>query len=107
MGFLKFNDKRKTLYKYFMLFQECLKDIEASLNIIENSEINEQEFSKGHLIVKLLKRRIECLMAFKQFKTAKTNWENILELSKNVYKIPLPGQWYKKYFIIHTLFIIY
>lgn len=74
-----------------MLFQECLKDIEASLNILENSEINEQDVHKGQLIVKLLKRKIECLMALKQFKIAKTNWENILEVSKNVYKIPLEG----------------
>lgn len=74
-----------------MLFQECLKDIEASLNILENSEINEQDVHKGQLIVKLLKRKIECFMALKQFKTAKTNWKNILELSKNVYKIPLEG----------------
>jgi len=91
MVFLEFNDKIKILYKYLMLFQECLKGIEASLNIIENSEINKQDFSKGHLIVKLLKRKIECLMALKQFKTAKTNWKNLLELSKNVYKIPLEG----------------
>jgi len=58
---------------------------------MENSDINEQGVHKGQLIVKLLKRKIECLMALKQFKTAKTNWEIILVLSKNVYKIPLEG----------------
>lgn len=92
MVYLKFNVKYYTvLYKYYILFQECLKDIDTSLNILENSDINEQEVNKGQLIVKLLKRKIECLMALKQFKTAKTNLENLLELSKNVYKILLDG----------------
>jgi len=58
---------------------------------LENSDINEKEVHKGQLIMKLLKRKIECLMALKQYKSAKTNWENVLELSINIYKIPLEG----------------
>ncbi|XP_060860952.1 SET and MYND domain-containing protein 4-like isoform X1 [Metopolophium dirhodum] len=87
---------RSAVYLRLNKYQECLKDIEASLNILENVEINEQDFPKGQLIVKLLKRKIECLMALKQFKTAKTIWKDILELSKNVYKIPLGDQFIKK-----------
>ncbi|KAL4132470.1 hypothetical protein QTP88_009613 [Uroleucon formosanum] len=91
---------RSAIYLRLNKYQECLKDIEASLNILENSEINEQDVHKGQLIVKLLKRKIECLMALKQFKIAKTNWENILEVSKNVYKIPLEDQFIKKYKVL-------
>lgn len=58
---------------------------------MENSDINEKEVHKDQLIMKLLKRKIECLMALKQYESAKTNWENVLELSKNIYKIPLEG----------------
>jgi hypothetical protein len=71
---------------------------------LENSVINEKEVNKGQLIIKLLKRKIECLMALKQYENAKTNWENIIELSKNIYKIPLEGNVFKIYFIIHTLY---
>ncbi|XP_015369170.1 PREDICTED: uncharacterized protein LOC107165455 [Diuraphis noxia] len=87
---------RSAMYLRLNKYQECLKDIDTSLNILENSDINEQEVNKGQLILKLLKREIECLIALKQFKTAKTNLENILELSKNVYKIPLEDQFIKK-----------
>lgn len=73
---------------------------------MENSVINEKEVNKGQLIIKLLKRKIECLMALKQYESAKTNWENIIELSKNIYKIPLEGNVFKKYMIIHTLYCV-
>lgn len=58
---------------------------------MEHADIDEKEVNKGKLIVKLLKRKIECFMTLKQYKNAKTDWENIVELSKNVYKISLEG----------------
>ncbi|CAH1725534.1 SET and MYND domain-containing protein 4-like [Aphis gossypii] len=87
---------RSAMYLRLNKYQECLKDIDASLNILENLDINEKEVHKGQLIMKLLKRKIECLMALKQYESAKTNWENVLELSKNIYKIPLEDKFIKK-----------
>lgn len=87
---------RSAMYLRLNKYQECLKDIDASLHVLENSDIDEKEVHKGQLIMKLLKRKIECLMALKQYESAKTNWENVLELSKNIYKIPLEDQFIKK-----------
>lgn len=51
--------------------------------MLENYNINEKEINKSQLIVKLIKRKILCLMALKQYKKAQTYWKNMLQLSKN------------------------
>lgn len=76
------------------IFQNCLRDIDASLNILEDNNINEKEVFKGQLIVKLLKRKIECLIALKQYEKVQIYWDNLLEISNNVYKISLEGKIY-------------
>lgn len=73
------------------MFQSCLKDIDASLSILDDNNINEKEVNKGQLIVKLLKRKVECLIALEQYEKAQIYWDNLLELSKYVYKINLEG----------------
>jgi len=65
--------------------------------------MNDKEVNKGQLIVKLLKRKIECLIALNQYKKGQACWENLLELSNNVYKIPLEGIKYNQYFIIRQV----
>lgn len=66
-----------------IIFQDCIKDIDTSLDVLENYNIKEKEINKSQLIVKLIKRKIVCLMALKQYKKAQTYWKNLLQLSKN------------------------
>lgn len=41
--------------------------------------------------MKLLKRKVECLIALEQYENAQIYWDNLLELSKCVYKTKLEG----------------
>lgn len=66
-----------------LIFQDCLKDIDTSLDVLENYNINEKEINKSQLIVKLIKRKVVCLMALKQYKKAQTYWKDVLQFSKN------------------------
>lgn len=68
-----------------------MKDVDTSLDILENSDVNDTEVNKGDIIVKLLKRKITCLIALNQYKKGQPCWEYLLNLSKNVYKITLEG----------------
>lgn len=68
-----------------MIFQECIKDINYCLEILDTINVDEAEVKKGQLVVKLLKRKIECLMVTNQFINAQICWEHLLELTKNVY----------------------
>lgn len=61
------------------------------MDVLDNCDINDKEVNKGQLTVKLLKRKIECLLALNQYKKGKACLEDLLELSNNVYKIPLEG----------------
>lgn len=74
-----------------MVLQDCVKDIDSSLNILENSDTDfkKMEINKGQLIVKLLKRKIECLIALNQYEKAQVWWDKLLELSKNTYNITI------------------
>lgn len=55
--------------------------------------------------MKLLKRKIVCLVALNQFKNGQTCLENLIELSNNVYKISLDSM-YDVYNLIN-IFLYY
>lgn len=59
--------------------------------MLENTNSSEKGVNKGQLIVKLMKRKIDCLIALKQYVEAQNFWENLMETSKDVYKITLDG----------------
>lgn len=68
-----------------------MKDVDASLDVLENSNVTDKEVNKVDIIVKLLKRKIMCLISLNQYKKGQTCLEYLLNLSKNVYKISLEG----------------
>jgi len=70
-----------------IVLKDCLKDIDNSLDVLEHTKFKDREVNTSQLIVKLLKRKIECLMTLKQYKSAQICWENLLKLSKNVESI--------------------
>lgn len=61
--------------------------------MLENCNINEKELNKDQLIVKLLKRKIECLMSLKQYEKARNCRDNLLTFSKQVDTVSLDGKY--------------
>lgn len=59
--------------------------------MLENTNSSEKGVDKNQLIVKLMKRKIDCLISLKQFVEAQNCWENLLKISKNDFKITLEG----------------
>lgn len=81
-----------------MIFQSSLKDIDSSLTVLENPNFEKKEINHYQLITKLMKRKIECLIALNQYIKAQTCWNKLLELSKNVSNITIESIKYIKYF---------
>jgi hypothetical protein len=68
-----------------------VKDINATLKLLENTNSSEKGVDKNQLTVKLMKRKIDCLIALKQFVEAQNCWESLLKISKDDFKITLEG----------------
>ncbi|XP_050422098.1 SET and MYND domain-containing protein 4-like [Adelges cooleyi] len=67
-------------------FYDCLKDIEMTLDILNliNSSFKDNE--KDILVVKLLKRKIQSLLALCHYTNAYTCWQELSKMSPNIYK---------------------
>lgn len=61
--------------------------------MLENCNIIEKELNKDQLIMKLLKRKTECLMSLKQYEKARNCRDNVLKFSKQVDTVSLDGKY--------------
>ncbi|VVC39982.1 Tetratricopeptide repeat,Zinc finger, MYND-type,Tetratricopeptide-like helical domain,SET domain [Cinara cedri] len=86
---------RSAVYMKLKRYEDCLKDIDISLNVLENLDIPLKQITIRQIIVKLLKRKINCLIALKHYKKGRMCWDHLLAVPTNMFNASLEVEFKK------------